>query len=328
MSMRRFLLLLSAAATLICPGCFKDVSDSTNYVLKPLVQNLSADPNNPLEGVRAYAFVADTALYTVASYEDALNGVVTSRTNSSDRLDPVATSEPCEREGTTGWIQMPLSGSSKKMIVAVDPTNRLYAYTQQEMSDNLPNLYVTLIFKLWKEGFTYKDGNWIFRNDYYTPPKAVTCYISPSVQSEEGGEPGTIEKLDAYAYAVDTTAWYIASYDDAVVGKITSKSDDSFTRTNPNFQAYKDSETGLYSMSVTSETLMVVVVDRVDRLYAYSQQTVDLDGSSPTYSVLFRPWRNVWIDVDNGWRIVNESLAPENRSATAPAAATQSPLRR
>lgn len=84
MSMRRFLLLLSAAATLICPGCFKDVSDSTNYVLKPLVQNLSADPNNPLEGVRAYAFVADTALYTVASYEDALNGVVTSRTNSSD----------------------------------------------------------------------------------------------------------------------------------------------------------------------------------------------------------------------------------------------------
>ena len=32
--------------------------------------------------------------------------------------------------------------------------------------------------------------------------------------------------------------------------------------------------------------------------------------------------------VDNGWRIVNESLAPENRSATAPAAATQSPLRR
>lgn len=50
MSMRRFLLLLSAAATLICPGCFKDVSDSTNYVLKPLVQNLSADPNNPLEG--------------------------------------------------------------------------------------------------------------------------------------------------------------------------------------------------------------------------------------------------------------------------------------
>ena len=167
--MRRIILFLSAAVTLICPGCFKDVSDSTNYVLKPLVQNLSADPNNPLEGVLAYAFVADTALYTVASYEDALNGVVTSRTNSSDRLDPVATSEPCEREGTTGWIQMLLTGSSKKMIVAVDPTNRLYAYTQQEMSDNLPNLYVTLIFKLWKEGFAYKDGNWVFRNDYYTP---------------------------------------------------------------------------------------------------------------------------------------------------------------
>lgn len=315
MSMRRFLLLLSAAATLICPGCFKDVSDSTNYVLKPLVQNLSADPNNPLEGVRAYAFVADTALYTVASYEDALNGVVTSRTNSSDRLDPVATSEPCEREGTTGWIQMPLKGSSKKMIVAVDPTNRLYAYTQQEMSDNLPNLYVTLIFKLWKEGFTYKDGNWIFRNDYYTPPKAVTCYVSPSVQSEEGGEPGTIEKLDAYAYAVDTTAWRIASYIDAAAGVITSKNDPSQTRSNPNFTASKE-ESGAYGMEVSSPTLMVVVVDQTNEVYAYSKQEVDLDGEPVTFPIVFRTWRPEYLYVEEGWRVVNEKNAdPEQEGS-------------
>ena len=86
--MRRIILFLSAAVTLICPGCFKDVSDSTNYVLKPLVQNLSADPNNPLEGVLAYAFVADTALYTVASYEDALNGVLTRKGTDEAGVSP------------------------------------------------------------------------------------------------------------------------------------------------------------------------------------------------------------------------------------------------
>lgn len=310
-TLRSYALLLLSG--LLLTGCFKKVSDQTNYVLQPLQQELSADPTTPLEGVRAYAYVADTSLYGVASYEDALNGIVTSRTNPSERLDPVAVSEAYEREGAVGWIGMPLSGSSNKMIVAVDPTHRLYAYTQYEMSDNLPNLYVTLTFKLWKEGFVYRDGNWVFHNEFYTPPKRLACHVSPSVQREEGAPPGPIEKVDVYAYAVDTTAWRIASYDDAVAGKITSKSDDSFTRNTPNFRAYKDSSSDLYTMEVTAETLMVVVVDRVNRLYAYSKQTVDLEGSSPTYPILFRPWQKKWIVVDNGWRIVDESQSPSNR---------------
>ena len=54
-------------------------------------------------------------------------------------------------------------------------------------------------------------------------------------------------------------------------------------------------------------------IDRthLNRLYAYSQQSVDLDGASPTFEVLFRPWRGVWIDVLDGWRIVNEALDPD-----------------
>ena len=38
---------------------------------------------------------------------------------------------------------------------------------------------------------------------------------------------------------------------------------------------------------------------------------MDLDGASPTFEVLFRPWRGVWIDVLDGWRIVNEALDPD-----------------
>ena len=69
-------------------------------------------------------------------------------------------------------------------------------------------------------------------------------------------------------------------------------------------------------MQVSVPTLMVVVVDRANRLYAYSQQTVDLEGASPTFEVLFRPWRNVWIDVNDGWRVVNEALDPEKNPST------------
>ena len=116
--------------------------------------------------MKAYAFDADTSIYTVASYEDALNGVITVKGRPSDRVtSPVATSEPYAQDGTTGWIRLSLTLPTQ-MILAVDPTHRLYAYTQQEVEVNLPNLYVSLPFKTWKEGNSYKDGNWSYYNEY------------------------------------------------------------------------------------------------------------------------------------------------------------------
>ena len=71
-------------------------------------------------------------------------------------------------------------------------------------------------FKPWKEGFSYKDGSWSYYNEFYTPPTYLDCFIDPAVQSEEGGAAEEISNLKAYAFAADTAAWYIASYDDAV----------------------------------------------------------------------------------------------------------------
>ena len=278
------------------------------------MQTLSTDPYEPLDGVVAYAFDADTARYTVASYEDALNGIASLKDDPSAQLQAVASSEPYAQEGTTGWVRMSLPMAERRMILAVDTEHRLYAYTEQELVETLPSLYVTLIFKTWKEGTSYKDGNWCFFNEFYTPPQRLDTYVRPLLQSAEDAAAAPFEdpgNLKVYAYAVDTTAWRIASYDDAYAGRITSKRDENDTRTTPSFQAYADEETGLFSMQVSVESLMVVVVDRVNRLYAYSQQSVDLDGASPTFEVLFRPWRGVWIDVLDGWRIVNEALDPD-----------------
>ena len=145
MKAKRILPLLAAAA--LFAGCFKDVSYKTNYVLKPLAQAQTVDPIEPFEGLKAYAFDADTVFYTVASYEDALDGVIARKDDLSDRIaSPAATAEPCVREGTVGWVQMPLSAETQ-MVVAVDPINKVYAYTQQELGENLPNLYVSLIFR-------------------------------------------------------------------------------------------------------------------------------------------------------------------------------------
>lgn len=298
---------------LLLAGCFKDTSYETTYVLKPLVQPASVDPVQPLEGVVAYTYAVDTLLWGIASYDDALAGVITLKGDPTQQMTtPVAVATPYEAiEGTVGWLQMPV-GEPFQMIVAVDPASRLYGYTVQQQVLNLPELFVSVIFKPWKEGYSFKEGNWSFYNDFYEPPVVLKTYIAPKLQETEDGPESdpTASQIKAYAYAADTTQWYIASYEDARDFRITRKDDPAETRTQPNFQAYRE-DSGLYGMEVTSTPLMVVVVDQTNRLYAYSKQEVDLSGPEVTLPVVFRLWSPTWITVENGWRVVNDALRPE-----------------
>lgn len=329
-TIRAIRLLLGTAALL--PGCSKDPSYDTNYILKPLVQTMSVDTPEPLEGVVAYTYPVDTTLWGIRSYEDALLGIITHKEDPAQQMtSPAAVAEPYDHTveetpetepfASTGWLQMPI-GAPIQMIVAVDTANRLYAYTVQESLLNLPRLYVSLVFKPWKEGNSWKEGNWSFYNEFYEPPTVLKTYLSPKLQAEEGGEETdpAASAFKAYAYVADTTEWYIASYDDALAGKITMKEDASQTRTTPNFQAYRE-DSGLYGMSVTATPLMVVAVDRTNRIYAYSKQVPDLTGAEPQWNVVFRPWRTERITVEEGWRYVDERYG--NEEEETPPSATE-----
>ena len=222
MKTKRIILFLAAAALFM--GCFKDVSYKTTYVFKPLEQEKSGDPTQILADAKLYAFAADTSSWEVASYKDALAGVISQRGNRNEKIStPLAAGEPYEQEGVEGLLQMSFDRSSV-MVVAVDTKNELYGYTQQEVPENTPKIYVTLIFKRWKQGYSYKDGKWLMFNDSYTPPIYIDSQVTAQLQAEEGAEPTVPSNLRVYAYAVDTTAWKINSYNDAAQRIITSKS--------------------------------------------------------------------------------------------------------
>lgn len=302
-------LILFSAALLLLAGCFKSVSYKTTYVIKPLVQNASGDATLPLADVKAYAFAVDTTKWRVASYDDALAGIITSKENPSEKITtPIATAEPYVREGTEGWIQMSI-GNPSQMVLVVDTQNKIYCYTQQALGQNLGELFVALVFRPWKTGNAYKDGEWSFYNQFYVPPTFVDFFVTPSSQAEQNGPTEDIASLKTYAYAVDTTAWYIASYDNAAAGIITSKTDPTRTRTNPDFTGYQENA-GQYRMSVSSPMLMVVVVDQTDKLYAYSRQDVELEGTPVTVPLVFRIWKQTYLYTEDSWRVVNQALKP------------------
>ena len=98
MKTKRIILFLAAAALFM--GCFKDVSYKTTYVFKPLEQEKSGDPTQILADAKLYAFAADTSSWEVASYKDALAGVISQRGNRNEKIStPLAAGEPYEEEG-------------------------------------------------------------------------------------------------------------------------------------------------------------------------------------------------------------------------------------
>ena len=101
MKTKRIILFLAAAA--LFTGCFKDVSYKTTYVFKPLEQEKSGDPTQILADAKLYAFAADTSSWEVASYKDALAGVISQRGNRNEKIStPLAAGEPYEQEGVEG----------------------------------------------------------------------------------------------------------------------------------------------------------------------------------------------------------------------------------
>lgn len=185
--MRRIGSILLFALLLSAVSCFKEVAYRTEYVLKPLRQGTSDDRNPAvIPGAAAFAFDADTAAWTVASYDDALAGVITSKSDPAVRQSaPLAASQPYVFEGAEGWISLALD-RERQMIVAVDPVDRLYAYTDQSIGVNLSPLYVSLTFQPWKTGFSYKNGNWSIYNEFYEPPLLLDCFVAAAVQEREG----------------------------------------------------------------------------------------------------------------------------------------------
>lgn len=315
--MKRYL-LSALTVMLLVSGCFKDVEENTRYLLKPLVQYTSGGVNEPLEGVFGYAFEADTTEWTVLSWEEAVHGIISRKDNPSEQLAvPLAEALPSTLEGMENRIELSLPPRSV-MLLMVDPANRLYAYTQVEMKENIGNLYVTLIFKPWKEASSWKEG-WSFYNPFFEPTITVESFVKVAAESAPSGAQETIPQVKVMAFAADTTEWRIASYDDAVGGMLTSKQDSLVTRSNPEFNGYETNEKGTFRMKVSASPLMVVVVDRTHRLYAYSKQTIDFTDPtlSPTFSLLFPLWQTSWITEQEGWRVVNPEYEPAEEQTPA-----------
>ncbi len=292
-------------------GCSKHVGFDTTFILKAWSQPTSGGDLEPLTDLMLYGYAADTTQWKVASYEDALAYRLTDKATGETIESPEVTGTPYELEGFGPTLAMQ-TGRSSLLIVVVDRTNRLYGYVQQAFSENLPQMYVSVVFQPWKKSSFYKNGNWWMFNDFYIPD--VTCTLKPAVQMEEGGETAPLKKAVLYAFAVDDPdRWTVSSYDDAAVGQLTDT--ETGTPLVSTLKASGDS-TGTVTLGFQPGAYLLLAVDTQNRCYALRSYSEEEAAAGEPLTILFAPWRTDSPYADGGWEIWNapapEPETPEN----------------
>lgn len=312
----RFPLILSLLlAAGLLSGCFKKVRYETTYVLEPWVELTSGGERVAYmwDTIRCYAFPTDTVEWTVASYQDALDGVVTSMRTGERFAQPMASGEPYQMDGNENWLTMPVSGPSV-MIVAVDTYNRLYGYRQQGLGANLGQMYVQMMFRPWRRARTYTDGDWLMFNEFYDP--SVELIVRPLLQvaEEDAAQPcaGVVTSL----FYAEPGKWTVRDYADARSGVITS-ADGTGRRTDPDARGVLlDEGTDELWLSMWlkpengTENVLLMAADTVNRLYGFCELEITDQKPYVSYPVTFSPWREEYSYREGVWTMRNDRFAP------------------
>lgn len=186
-----FRIIVLAAVAVATTGCFKKVTMDCRYHVRPYYQAESGGIAVQGEGMIAYAFAADTTQWTVASYDDALNGVLTSKTSGEKRSDAM---ERVEQSDSTVVLQLTVTPVT---IVVVDPINKLFGWRMTEVAENLPDLYVSITFRPWSVKKRYVEGPWRMNNEAYVAPEPETPEVPETPETPDvPTEPDTPEGDD------------------------------------------------------------------------------------------------------------------------------------
>jgi hypothetical protein len=165
--------IATCLASLLLGGCFK-VTTNTTVVVKPLVQQESGGETVAAEGVDVYAYYTTDEGWDIASYEDAVNRIITNKASGEQRTTPDIFGEPYAIEGSENCYTAMLQTSSPAMVVVVYPEAKMYGYMFHYLdAENLPNTFLTLIFRPWQTA-PYTEGQSERRRWHIFPPVTVS----------------------------------------------------------------------------------------------------------------------------------------------------------
>ena len=131
-------------------------------------------------------------------------------------------------------------------------------------------------------------------------------------QVDAEGAYNPVDNVDSYAFAVDTTNWYIASWEDAVAHRITNKTTGEVMDEPAEGGEFNSSDEYQATILVNSPISMLVVVNPELKLYAYRKYELPEnlpDIYAKLYMAAWRPTHN-----SSGWVVVNRFYTTEEEN--------------
>lgn len=338
MTKRRDIILWICAWAVLWTGCSKEASYRTDLQLKPLIQHESSSRVEPLRTMVAYAFESlDTVRWTVASYDDALQGIVTEKATGKTRQDGIKASpllggiageeegnggDNSDNEGGDGsdddpmatWLTMRVN-APRVLLVVADTETEQYGYEELPLAVNLSPLTVSAVFYPWTQAAIYRSGSWWMFNPTYIPAEESPLQVYPLAAPEEGSEPQVLTQVVLHLYeGYDGSEWRPLSYEDAVEGILTHRATGGQITPSAAFRPINKGDRPGRWGAVVGERSAVVVVDTAHRQYAMAT----LDPGSRTdpacYDLLFLPWVGASQYSSGVWTVINapDPEDPEN----------------
>lgn len=249
-------------------GCMKEEEFKTTVVVKALTTSERGE-KSPQHDIVIYAYAADTSLYAPASYADALEGRLTHKQQPSKQLEAERTGESCLVEGHGITMKVDASGIESLYLLVVNRAEQLYGYTQVALVENLPHLYVSVVFDPYKQASSYQSGKWWFFNDFFAP--TFNCAVKAILQMNEGGNTSTVKgsKLFVFDFSDQNPGnwrdeWYIASFEEAEVGRLRRIDDNTPRDFNHSVSAKSSGEAAI---KLSASDYLLLLFNREQRSY-------------------------------------------------------------
>ncbi len=152
------------ALALLAGACSKKFDTDCTVVLTPYFQPGKSAAKELAPAAVSYGFYADTALWEVAGYDDALAGVITSRESGEKR--PFDLSAEAPGGGTVNFV----FAASPAMLVSASRDYPIYGWRGAAVTPDLGTLYLSLTFQSFMSDTTYLQSGWYITNGYIPQP--------------------------------------------------------------------------------------------------------------------------------------------------------------
>ncbi len=128
--------------------------------------------------------------------------------------------------------------------------------------------------------------------------------IKPLEQLESAGEYTTLSGVVAYAFEADTVTWGVESYENALNGVITNRENGEEMTPVSVSEPYEGTFENMVAMQLPFSKVMVLVVDTINKGYAFTEYEIG-EGVAQTFvTVIFRTWKNTAAYRDGSWYFV------------------------